>query len=260
VLAASAGGVISNPDPLSHEFTVLLEPTQNRVTESHLTATEVRTALPVLLEKAGLTWTVLQETDDIPVANLVINPLLDLSASVGDLDVVHALPDFDQRLIETPHLDERMPEYLAKGWGAHVTFIKPNDRDSEHPAIGDIDDGQEWTRRVIDAIGRSPDWAHSAIILTWDDYGGFYDHVPPPQLDAFGLGPRVPCIIISPYARKGVVQHQVRDHTSIARFCERTFGLPTMTARDAQADDLMDAFDLEQEPRPYSDFAAVTSQ
>ena len=254
LLAASAGGAISNPDPTSAKFTVLQAPTTNRVTESHLTAAEVPTALPGLLETAGLTWTIFQETDNTPLANIFANGLLDLAASVRDVDVIHGLPDFNDRLIQTPDLEQHMSEYIDKGWGAHVTFIKPNDGNCEHPGIGTVTDGQIWTQRILNAIGNSPDWAHCAIIITWDDYGGFYDHVPPPQLDAFGLGPRVPCLIVSPFARKGVVQHQVRDHTSIARFCETIFTLPTMSARDLQADDLTGAFDFNQTPRPYSDF------
>jgi phospholipase C len=213
----------------------------------------------VLLENAGLTWTVIQETDNTPVTNVFADTLLDLAASVRALDVVHSLPDFDSRLIQTPNLDQHMAEYIAKGWGAHVTLIKPNDVNCEHPGVGKITTGQKWTQDIINAIGNSPDWAHSAIILTWDDYGGFYDHVPPPQVDALGLGPRVPCIIVSPYARKGVIQHQVRDHTSITRFCETTFNLAPMTPRDQQADDLTSAFDFNQTPRPYSDFVQGTA-
>jgi len=95
------------------------------------------------------------------------------------------------------------------------------------------------------------------IILTWDDYGGFYDHVPPPQVDAYGMGFRVPASIISPFAKRGVVQNQRREFASIAKFCERIFDLPVMTTRDADSgtDDLMAAFDFNQAPRPYSDFA-----
>jgi phospholipase C len=257
LLAANAGGAISNPDQ-TQSFTVLQTPTNNRVTESHLTPGELPTALPVLLENAGLTWTILQETDDTPIANLFANTFLDLAASVRDVDVIHALPDFNTRLIQTPNLDQHMAEYLAKGWGAHVTFIKPNDTNCEHPAVGKITDGQRWTQSIITAIGNSPDWAHCAIILTWDDYGGFYDHVVPPQVDGFGLGFRVPCLIISPYARKGEVQHTVREHSSIDHFCETIFTLPAMSARDAQADDLMGAFDFTQSPRPYTDFVQTT--
>src|SRR5262249_5262523 len=107
---------------------------------------------------------------------------------------------------------------------------------------------------VIDAIGASPEWAHSVVIVTWDDYGGFYDHVPPQAVDAFGLGMRVPCIVIGPYAKKGEVQHALRETCSIPRLCEKVFHLRSMTARDVAADDLLSTLDLTQEPRPYSDF------
>ena len=255
VLAATAGGAISNPN-LDGDFDVLDPQTGTTRQEGHLNSAEIATALPVELEQAGLTWTVLQETNNIPILNLGANFILDLAASVGDIDVIRALPDFDDRLIETPDLDTHIEEYLAKGWAGHVTFIKPNDLNSEHPGVGDVGRGQKWTRDIIDAIGNSPEWEHSVIILTWDDYGGFYDHVAPPQVDGFGLGFRVPAIIISPFAKQGVVQHERREFSSIAKFCERVFNLPAMTARDADpvTDDLMSAFDFGQAPRPYSDF------
>jgi phospholipase C len=256
-LTASSGGSISNPD--THGNFDVYDPATGAVTqESHFSAASIATALPVELENVGLAWTVFQETDNTPILNLPTNVLLDLEATVKDIDVIRGLPDFNQRLILTPNLDQRMPEYLAKGWGGHVTLIKPNDFNGEHPGVGTVSDGQAWVRSIIDAIGNSPLWPNCVIILTWDDYGGFYDHVAPPQVDGFGLGFRVPCLIISPFAKKGVVQHQVREHSSIATFCEKIFGLPTMTARDAVADDLMEAFDFGQAPRPFTDFTPGT--
>jgi phospholipase C len=254
LLATTSGNCISNPD-LNGNFQIL-NPDGSRSSASHLTSMVVPTALPVELEAAGLTWTVFQETDNIPVVNLPTNALLDLSASVADIDVIQQLPDFNQRLIQTRNLDSRLAEYLAKGWDGHVTFIKPNDFNTEHPGVGNVTDGQKWTKAIITAIGQSTDWEHCVIVLTWDDYGGFYDHVAPSQVDGFGLGFRVPCLIISPFAKKGVIQHELREHSSIAKFCEQVFSLTAMTARDASAstDDLMSAFDFTQAPRPFSDF------
>jgi phospholipase C len=256
VIAASAGGAISNPNT-DGDFDVLDLPSGSHK-QSHLTADQIATALPVELEQAGLTWTVLQEQNDQPILQFLAGFIEDDPASVRDVDVIKALPDYDQRFIETPNLDKRMVKYLAKGWAGHLTIIKPNDFNSEHPPLSSISDGQDWTRAIIDAIGNSPEWDHSAIILTWDDYGGFWDHVPPPQVDDFGLGMRVPAIIIGPYAKSGVIQHEQREHASIAKFCERIFGLPTMTTRDDDpaTDDLMSAFDFTQAPRPYSDFVS----
>jgi len=256
VLAATAGGAVTNPDLINGDFVILDPQTGQTRTKDHLSAAEVATALPVEFEQAGLAWTAFQETDEPPIVNLTLGFFLHDSTSVSGIDVVHALTDFDDRFIETPDVDERLPEYIAKGWAGHLTVIKPNDFNSEHQGISSIADGQRWTRAIIDAIGTSPLWEHSVIILTWDDYGGFYDHVPPPQVDGFGFGFRVPAIIISPFAKRGVVQHERREFSSIAKFCERIFNLPTMTARDAdpETDDLMSAFDFGQTPRPYSDF------
>ena len=255
LLAASAGGAISNPDN-DGNFDVLDPQTGTTHEQSHFTADQIATALPVELEQAGLAWTVLQETDESGILNFPAKFLFDDPASVRDIDVVHGLADYFARFISTPKLDKRLPEYLAKGWAGHLTVLKPNDFNGEHPPLSDISKGQSWTHKIIDAIGNSVEWDHTVIILTWDDYGGFWDHVAPPQVDAFGMGFRVPAIIISPFAKRGVVQHERREHASIAKFCERLFGLPTMTTRDADpaTDDLMSALDFTQAPRPYSDF------
>jgi phospholipase C len=106
---------------------------------------------------------------------------------------------------------------------------------------------------VVNAIIDSRYWPESAIFITYDDFGGFYDHVAPPQVDDLGLGFRVPAIVVSPYARRAVV-HETLEVSSILRFVETTFGLPAMTARDGKANDFSSAFDFNQRPRPASDF------
>jgi len=119
---------------------------------------------------------------------------------------------------------------------------------SEHPP-GSVCDGENWTVQQINAIMQGPDWNSTAIFITWDDFGGFYDHVPPPGLDEFGLGMRVPLLVISPYALKGKVSHTQYELSSVLKFVEERFGLPAMTARDAAANDITDAFDFTQSPR-----------
>jgi len=94
----------------------------------------------------------------------------------------------------------------------------------------------------------SPDWKDSVIILTWDDYGGFYDHVPPPNVDRYGYGPRVPALIISPFAKAGVICHTYFDFTSPLRLIEEHFGLKSLSERDAAAKDMLDCFDFHQKP------------
>ncbi|MFI5414308.1 MAG: phospholipase C [Candidatus Lutacidiplasmatales archaeon] len=122
---------------------------------------------------------------------------------------------------------------------------------SEHPPA-DIQLGQNSViDDIVNAVGASRYWPSSAIFVTWDDFGGFYDHVPPPQVDAFGYGFRVPCLVISPYSRVGFVDHTVQDHTSILRFVEGRFGLSALSTRDAAADDMGAAFDFAAPPRPF---------
>jgi phospholipase C len=110
--------------------------------------------------------------------------------------------------------------------------------------------GEDWTVRTIDAIMRGPDWPSTAIVLTWDDFGGFYDHVPPPHLDIYGLGPRVPTLVISPWARQGSVDGAPLEFSSVLRMIERLHGLPTMAGRDRVAGDMLEAFNFANPPRP----------
>lgn len=122
---------------------------------------------------------------------------------------------------------------------------------SEHPP-GQVANGQNATVGIITAIMRSQAWKDSAIFVTWDDWGGWYDHVVPPQVDGDGYGFRVPALIISPYAKKGYILDQTSDFTSILKFIERLHGLAPLTTRDEAAGDLMPAFDFTQAPRAPS--------
>jgi phospholipase C len=88
------------------------------------------------------------------------------------------------------------------------------------------------------------------IFLTWDDYGGFYDHVAPPEIDAYGLGPRVPMLVISPFARPNYVSHYAYEFCSVLKFIEECWGLRHLTARDHWANDMRDCFDFNQQPNP----------
>src|SRR5271165_2546887 len=120
--------------------------------------------------------------------------------------------------------------------------------DSEHPPDSTCS-GENWTVDEINAVMGSKEWSSTAIFLTWDDFGGFYDHVPPPADDTFGLGIRVPLIIISPYAKTGYVSHTQYELSSILKFVEELFGLPPLTSRDASANDTTDSFDFTQKAR-----------
>jgi phospholipase C len=132
--------------------------------------------------------------------------------------------------------------------GSVVWLMPPDQAMSEHPPR-DPRIGEHYAVGLINEIMQSPYWNSTAIFLTWDDYGGWYDHVAPPQVDKYGYGFRVPLLIISPYARHGYVDHTVASHESILKFIEVTFGLPSLTARDANAYDLMNSFDFTQQAR-----------
>jgi phospholipase C len=129
-----------------------------------------------------------------------------------------------------------------------VTWVTPRFALSEHPEYN-LCHGENWSTEVIDEIMRSPMWKDTAIFLTWDDWGGFYDHVPPPQVDAFGFGIRVPLLVISPYAKRGFIDHRDAEFSSVLRFIENNWSLPQLTERDRAADDLSEAFDFSQRPR-----------
>jgi phospholipase C len=124
--------------------------------------------------------------------------------------------------------------------------------------------GPSWVSSIVNAVGQStcknPDgssyWSTTAIIVTWDDWGGWYDHVDPPEVEKwsdgtqFRYGSRVGCLVLSPYAKSGYISKVVHSHVSLMKFCETTFGLPSLNARDAAADEMSDCFDFTQKPLP----------
>ena len=134
-----------------------------------------------------------------------------------------------------------------------VTFVVPGHLYDEHPrsnGTGSMCIGENWTIEHVNAVMEGPDWDRTAIFITWDDFGGLYDHVPPPMIDDMGLGPRVPLLIISPWAKRGHISHTRYEFSSIPTFIERLFDLPSLTRRDARANDMFDAFDFDQKPQP----------
>jgi phospholipase C len=120
---------------------------------------------------------------------------------------------------------------------------------SEHPPAS-VCRGENWTVEQINAVMQGPEWRSTALFLTWDDFGGFYDHEPPPAVDHFGFGPRVPLLVISPWVRAGYIEHTTLEFSSVLKFVEHRFGLAALTSRDALAHNLLDAFDFDQHPLP----------
>jgi phospholipase C len=130
-----------------------------------------------------------------------------------------------------------------------VTWVTPPFQLSEHPDFNQCW-GENWTTRVVNAIMGSPIWPRTAIFLTWDEWGGFYDHVPPRQVDAFGFGFRVPLLVISPYARQGYVDHRRAEFSSVLRFIEDNWDVLPLTHRDRRAQNLSYDFDFNKPPSP----------
>jgi phospholipase C len=133
-----------------------------------------------------------------------------------------------------------------------VTWIVPPESYNEHPGGGkSVCAGENWTVNLVNTIMKSEYWASTAIIVVWDDFGGFYDPVEPPHYDIMGLGPRTPALIISPYTRAGdnrdggSVDETVYEFSSVLAFIEQLFDLEPMADRDANADPLSGAFDWE---------------
>lgn len=126
---------------------------------------------------------------------------------------------------------------------AAVTWITPPQTYSEHPTAS-ISRGEAWTVQQINSIMASPDWPSTVIFVTWDDFGGFYDHAAPSSPDALGMGSRVPLLIISPFVAPGQVCHALGSFDSLLAFVEYNWGLPALTARDAVADPMLSCFNF----------------
>jgi len=130
-----------------------------------------------------------------------------------------------------------------------VVFYKPVGDENEHPGYADIASGDAKAAGLIEAIRHSPLWSDTAIIVTYDENGGFWDHVAPPKADRWGPGTRIPAIVISPYAKRGFIDHTPYDTTSILKLIETRYGLAPLGSRDAAANDLTNAFDFSQKTR-----------
>jgi phospholipase C len=133
-----------------------------------------------------------------------------------------------------------------------VSFVTPDTHpESGHPPEP-TQPSENFVASVVNAIMKSPEWSSTAIFLTWDDFGGFYDHVRPPQVDGVDLGPRVPLLVISPYAKPGYISTGRGEFASFPKFIEKVFGLPSLGAQDALAStsDLMGFFDFSHRSRP----------
>jgi phospholipase C len=187
---------------------------------------------------------------------------------VGTPDIWNPLPGFtdvrsDGQLSDVQTIDHFYSDVKAGNLPA-VSWIAPNGVVSEHPPAL-VSTGQAYVTTLINAIMKSPEWSSTAIFVSWDDWGGFYDHVAPPMVDSAGYGLRVPGIVISPYARHGFIDHQTLSHDAYVKFIEDVFlggarldpktdgrpdSRPDVRENDPTLGNLMADFDFNQQPSP----------
>ncbi len=193
--------------------------------------------LPDELTRAGITWKYYADTENI----------------------YNALEEIKHVRFGPEWKNVQSPDQLIKDLQSHhlpqVSWVNPPVSYDEHPGSGvSVCAGENWTVQHVNAVMHSPYWKDTAIVQVWDDFGGFYDHIPPPHLDYMGLGPRAPALIISPWTRRGTnpdggyIDHTTYEFGSVLAFIEKTFGLKPLTVRDAKADPLSGAFDFTHEP------------
>ena len=131
-----------------------------------------------------------------------------------------------------------------------VTWVIPPVGYNDHPGLTRVCMSENWAVRYVNALMRSKYWKSTALFMTWDDFGGFYDHVPPPHYDVMGLGPRVPLLVISPWAKKGYIDHTTYELSSVVKFIETIFGLESMTQRDGRSPNMFNAFNFDRRVDP----------
>lgn len=224
------------------------------------------TDLTYLLHRAHVSWRYYLDEGlqpDCPDGEMACQSSV---SRVNEPGIWNPLAAFD-----TVHADHQMGNIVAirhlysdaaAGRLPQVAWVIPNADDSEHPPAR-VSTGQAYVTSIVNAIMRSRDWSSTAIFVTWDDWGGFYDHVPPPTVDANGYGIRVPALLISPYARRGYIDHQALSFDSFTKFIEDDFlggqrldpntdgrPDPRPDIRENSAGDLLRDFDFQQRPRP----------
>jgi phospholipase C len=216
---------------------------------SYLNEANVTPTIAPLLDRAGISW---KYYDWVPQPSYA-RALSDRAFWGGAFDYWDpflALP-WDYNSSETSHLvaGPRVLDDIRNATLPTVSWVMPPLGLSEHPPYWAVA-GESWSTSIIDAIERSPYWNSTAIFLTWDEYGGFYDHVPPSLIDQYGFGFRVPLLVVSPYTPQDEIVHEYGSFDSLLRFVEWRLGLPGFTPRDTNAPLPLEYFDFAAAPRP----------
>lgn len=200
------------------------------------------------LNAAGVSWKFYVQNYD-PSITLFNKEIGDRGSQIVWVPILN----FPRYLIDQKFMSHIVPltdyyEDLERGTLPEVSYIVPSGA-SEHPP-GSIQAGEAFVRTLVGSLMRSSSWDSSAFMWTYDDWGGWYDHVAPPQVDQFGYGFRTPALLVSPYAKKGHVDSTTLDFASILKFIEHNWNLAPLATRDANANTFLEAFDFEQPPRP----------
>ena len=183
-----------------------------------------------------ITYRTLSQISGNRASQVIWVPLLNIDRFLDDPKLSSHIVDLNQYFVD-----------LENGTLPEVAYIAPSGA-SEHPP-GSIRSGQKFVKSLIQALMRSDAWDSSAFLLLYDDWGGWYDHVAPPQVDKNGYGMRVPALLISSYARRGHIDSTLLDFTSVLKFIEENWDIKPLAARDAQAKSFMSAFDFSMSPR-----------
>jgi phospholipase C len=195
------------------------------------------TTMASLADAAGVSWKAYTSVNG--ESGYVYNPYRSFSEIFNS-------SDWTTKVVSEPNF---ITDALAGNLPA-LSWVTPPGVDTDHPPDSACV-GENWSVQQINAVMQGPasQWNSTVIVLVWDDFGGFYDHVPPPYRDQYGLGIRVPWIIMSPWVTQGVYHTQI-EFASVLRFMEETFGLPSLGGADTIANDMQDAFNYSQTPLP----------
>jgi phospholipase C len=211
-----------------------------------------------LLDIAGVTWRYYAPSaGSIWTSPDAINHICQPQTINGTLTCTG--PDWTNNVIIP---DWEVLEDISNGQLPQVSWIIPDGAYSDH-AQSNKGTGPSWVASIVNAIGNSQYWANTAIIITWDDWGGWYDHVAPTVVNdgvswgsGYVYGFRVPLIVVSPYAKAAYISHTTHDFGSILKYIETQFNLPSLGYADAPADDLSDCFSMTQSPLPFQTISA----
>jgi phospholipase C len=195
-----------------------------------------RNSLMELLEAKALTWHHYQYGRGPGYWN-----------GVDAISPVWSSPEFSTDVVWPP---SKILTDISAGTLANVVWVTPTSKESDHAGYND-GTGPSWVAAVVNKIGLSQYWKNTAIFVTWDDWGGWYDPIAPAQYNSYELGFRVPLIVISPYARARYISKKQHEFGSILKFIEKVFNLPSLRTTDVRSDDLHDCFDFSRRPRKF---------